>query len=173
MVFRDLFPWTLWGHLRVFHPRLDRSRSCLLLIDLTSLLPPSPVDLDLGTGGCFPSPGRVGRGTRKGLAILIADPKTEDASRRLATLESSDSGFDIAEEDLRIRGAGEWLGKRQAGHLPELRLADLVRHGELLGPVREAAQRLIRHDPGLKTHPALRAAIANRWGRRLDFSDIA
>jgi ATP-dependent DNA helicase RecG len=117
--------------------------------------------------------GRVGRGRRKGLAILIGDPQTEDASRRLATLEASNSGFDIAEEDLRIRGPGEWLGTQQAGHLPELRLADLIRHGELLPIAREAAGRLLRHDPGLSGHAALRAGIERRWGRRLDFSGVA
>lgn len=117
--------------------------------------------------------GRVGRGTRRGLAILMSDPQTEDASRRLAILESTQSGFEIAEEDLRIRGAGEWLGTRQAGHLPELRLADLVRHGELLPVVRQAAVRLLTPDPGLAQHPALRAGIERRWGRRLDLSGVA
>ena len=117
--------------------------------------------------------GRVGRGLRRGVAILIGDPQTEDAGRRLAILEASQSGFDIAEEDLRIRGAGEWLGTRQAGHLPELRLADLVRHGDLLPVAREAAVRLLARDPGLAQHRELRAGIERRWGRRLDFSGVA
>ncbi len=117
--------------------------------------------------------GRVGRGTRRGLAILVGDPQTEEAGRRLAILEASQSGFEIAEEDLRIRGAGEWLGTRQAGHLPELRLADLVRHGELLPVVRQAAVRLLAHDPDLDKHGELRAGIQRRWGRRLDLSGVA
>jgi ATP-dependent DNA helicase RecG len=112
--------------------------------------------------------GRVGRGSRPGRAILIGAPRTEEASRRLAVLEASDSGFDIADEDLRIRGPGEWLGTRQAGHLPELRIADLLRHGELLDPVRAAAARLLRADPGLEGHPWLRRAIERRWGGRLE-----
>jgi ATP-dependent DNA helicase RecG len=117
--------------------------------------------------------GRVGRGKRRGLAILMGDPQTEEAGRRLAILEASQSGFDIAEEDLRIRGAGEWLGTRQAGHLPELRLADLVRHGDLLPVVRDAAVHLLARDPGLREHRELRAGIERRWGRRLDFSGVA
>ena len=117
--------------------------------------------------------GRVGRGRRPGTAILIGEPASEGASRRLAILEGSASGFEIAEEDLRIRGAGDWLGTRQAGHLPELRLADLVRHAELVEPVREAAARLLAHDPGLVAHPTLRAAIERRWGRRLAFGSVA
>jgi ATP-dependent DNA helicase RecG len=117
--------------------------------------------------------GRVGRGGIPGRAILFGDPHGDAASRRLAVLESSQSGFDIAEQDLAIRGAGEWLGTRQAGHLPELRLADLVRHADLLPPVREAAERLVGGDPGLQRHPALRAAITQRWGRRLDLGSVA
>ncbi len=117
--------------------------------------------------------GRVGRGSRPGTAILIGDPASEDASRRLAVLEGTSSGFEIAEEDLRIRGAGVWLGTKQAGHLPELRLADLVRHGELLPPVRSAAMLASEHDPELSGHPRLRAAIERRWGRRLAFGGVA
>ncbi|MEE9281850.1 MAG: ATP-dependent DNA helicase RecG [Myxococcota bacterium] len=117
--------------------------------------------------------GRVGRGRKPGLALLIAEPRSEDASRRLAVLAASNSGFEIAEEDLRIRGPGQWLGTRQAGHLPELRLADLVRHGELLPPVRAAATRLLRSDPALRRNPRLRTVVERRWGHRLDLSTIA
>jgi ATP-dependent DNA helicase RecG len=117
--------------------------------------------------------GRVGRGQRPGTAILMGDPQSEAASRRLAILERSQSGFEIAEEDLAIRGAGEWLGTRQAGHLPELRLADLVRHGDLLLVARRAAELLVRSDPRLERHPELRAAISQRWGRRLDLGAVA
>jgi ATP-dependent DNA helicase RecG len=117
--------------------------------------------------------GRVGRGGKPGRALLIADPTTPEGVQRLAILERSDSGFDIAEEDLRIRGAGEWLGTRQAGHLPELRLADLVRHGEYLAAVREAAARLLSGDPGLVGTPGLLAAVERRWGTRLEFGAVA
>ena len=117
--------------------------------------------------------GRVGRGERPGRALLIADPTTPEGAQRLAILERSESGFEIAEEDLRIRGAGEWLGTRQAGHLPELRLADLVRHGDTLEAVRRAAARLLESDPGLRANPGLRAAVERRWGARLAFGSIA
>ncbi len=117
--------------------------------------------------------GRVGRGSAPGRAILIGEPTTEDASRRLAILEGSASGFDIAEEDLRIRGPGEWLGTRQAGFLSELRLADLVRDADLVVRAREAAQRLVQHDPGLTRHPKLRVAIERRWGKRLGYAHVA
>jgi ATP-dependent DNA helicase RecG len=117
--------------------------------------------------------GRVGRGSAPGRAILIGEPTSEDASRRLAILEGSASGFDIAEEDLRIRGPGQWLGTRQTGFLAELRLADLVRDADLVARAREAAQRLVRHDPALVRHPELRSAIERRWGERLGFAHVA
>ena len=116
--------------------------------------------------------GRVGRGHRPGTALLIGDPKSEGAFRRLAVLESSDSGFDIAEEDLLIRGPGHWLGTRQAGRLPDLRLADLVRHAELIEVARSAAREQLEADPRLDRAPRLRAAVERRWGRRLDFSGV-
>ncbi|MCE2390784.1 MAG: ATP-dependent DNA helicase RecG [Proteobacteria bacterium] len=116
--------------------------------------------------------GRVGRGQRPGTALLIGDPKGEGAFRRLAVLESSDSGFDIAEEDLRIRGPGHWLGTRQAGRLPDLRLADLVRHSELIELARAAARESLERDPQLDLSPRLRDAVERRWGRRLDFSGV-
>jgi ATP-dependent DNA helicase RecG len=117
--------------------------------------------------------GRVGRGERPGQALLISDASGEGASRRLAVLESTSSGFEIAEEDLRMRGAGEWLGTRQSGLPAELKLADLVRHADLLPLVREAAGRLVEADPGLARHPELRAAIERRWGARLSFAATA
>ena len=116
--------------------------------------------------------GRGGRGERPGSAILVADPRSEEAARRLAILERSASGFEIARADLEIRGAGEWLGTRQAGHLPDLRLADLVRHAELIEPIRQAARQLVARDPGLAASASLRAAVLRRWGRRLEFSGV-
>jgi ATP-dependent DNA helicase RecG len=117
--------------------------------------------------------GRVGRGRRPGRAILIAEPKSEDASRRLAVLEGSASGFEIADEDLSIRGPGEWLGTRQAGFLEDFRLADLVRDADLVAEVREVARRLVAADPALSDHPDLRAAVDRRFGHRLSFAHVA
>jgi ATP-dependent DNA helicase RecG len=93
--------------------------------------------------------GRVGRGTAKSSCILLYDQNlTETARARLKVLRETDDGFRIAEEDLRLRGAGEILGTRQSG-LPEFRLADIAVHGDLLAAARDDATLILERDPGL------------------------
>jgi len=94
--------------------------------------------------------GRVGRGVRPGTCLLLyAEPLGETARARLRTMRETDDGFLIAEEDLRLRGAGEVLGTRQSG-LPEFRLADLAVHADLLAVARDDARLLLERDPELK-----------------------
>ena len=95
--------------------------------------------------------GRVGRSDKPGNCLLLyAPPLGETARARLEILRETDDGFRIAEEDLKLRGAGELLGTRQSG-LPELRLADLSRHGELLATARDDARLIMERDPELKS----------------------
>jgi ATP-dependent DNA helicase RecG len=95
--------------------------------------------------------GRVGRGTDKSTCLLIYHaPLGETAKARLKTMRETDDGFVIAEEDLRLRGPGEFLGTRQSG-MPEFRLADLSVHGELLAAARDDARLVLQKDPGLKS----------------------
>jgi len=95
--------------------------------------------------------GRVGRGSAKSTCLLIYQPPLgETAKARLKTLRETDDGFIIAEEDLRLRGAGELLGVRQSG-MPEFRLADLMAHAELLAAARDDAKLILSRDPGLKS----------------------
>jgi len=94
--------------------------------------------------------GRVGRGREKSSCLLLyAGPLGETAKARIETLRTTDDGFRIAEEDLRLRGPGELLGTRQSG-LPEFKLADLSVHQELLAAARDQAKLAIERDPGLK-----------------------
>ncbi len=72
------------------------------------------------------------------------------ARRRLEILRETEDGFRIAEEDLRLRGAGEVLGTRQSG-LPSLRLADLATHGELIAIAHDDARLVLDRDPHLET----------------------
>jgi ATP-dependent DNA helicase RecG len=93
--------------------------------------------------------GRVGRSERPSTCLLLyAAPLRETARARLTILRETDDGFRIAEEDLRLRGAGELLGTRQSG-LPEFRLADLARHETLLAAARDDAELLLQRDPEL------------------------
>ena len=95
--------------------------------------------------------GRVGRGAGKSSCLLAYHPPLgETAKARLKILRETDDGFVIAEEDLRLRGAGELLGKRQSG-MPEFKLADLAAHGELLAAARDDAKLILSRDPELRS----------------------
>ena len=95
--------------------------------------------------------GRIGRGEQPSTCVLLYQaPLGEVARQRLAILRESEDGFRIAEEDLRLRGAGEVLGKRQSG-LPVLRLADLAAHEELVAVAHHDARLILDRDPTLST----------------------
>ena len=93
--------------------------------------------------------GRIGRGEADSTCLLLyAQPLGEVARQRINILRETDDGFRIAEEDLRLRGAGELLGTRQSG-VPAFRLADLAVHGELLAAARDDAKLILTRDPEL------------------------
>ncbi len=106
--------------------------------------------------------GRVGRGAAASYCVLIADPKTEEAQARMEIMTQTADGFRIAEEDLQLRGPGEFYGIRQSG-MPEMRVGDLLRDRELLAEAREAAKMLVECDPqlSLPENAALRRALQN------------
>jgi ATP-dependent DNA helicase RecG len=95
--------------------------------------------------------GRIGRGDQPSVCLLLyAPPLSETAKRRLSILRDSDDGFRIAEEDLRLRGAGEVLGTRQSG-FAEFRLADLAAHADLIPIAREEARLALARDAELES----------------------
>ena len=95
--------------------------------------------------------GRVGRGTGKSVCLLLRSPTVSETARaRLGLMRETNDGFRIAEEDLRLRGAGEILGTRQSGE-PEWRLADPVQMAELLPIARDDARLLVERDGGLSS----------------------
>ena len=95
--------------------------------------------------------GRIGRGEAASTCLLLyAAPLGETARARIKILRETDDGFRIAEEDLRLRGAGEVLGTRQSG-LPDFRLADLAIHGDLLAAARDDARLILARDEKLET----------------------
>ena len=107
--------------------------------------------------------GRVGRGKHQSYCLLVAEDPSPEAQERLKLLERISDGFALAEEDLRLRGPGEFFGTRQSG-LPELRLARLT-DTTLLAAARQAAQAVLATDPSLSQpeHATLRAEIERTW----------
>lgn len=93
--------------------------------------------------------GRVGRGKHKSWCILVSDAKGEEARARLSAMTHTSDGFKIAEEDLRLRGPGDFFGSRQHG-LPELHIADLGADMNVLKAAQDAAKRLLDSDPRLE-----------------------
>ena len=93
--------------------------------------------------------GRIGRGSRQSYCILMAGQKLSDEGRqRLQTMERTNSGFEIAEEDLKMRGPGDFLGTKQSG-LPDFRVADIVEDQPILEEAKRRAFRLLDEDPEL------------------------
>lgn len=94
--------------------------------------------------------GRVGRGQHQSYCILMGGKKpSEDAKKRLQAMVDTHDGFKIAEIDMKIRGHGDFIGTRQSGHFPELRLASFIEDGTIFEEAREAAFLLIQEDPML------------------------
>jgi ATP-dependent DNA helicase RecG len=117
--------------------------------------------------------GRVGRGSRRSGCLLLAyGPLGEEARRRLDVMTETGDGFRIAEEDLDIRGPGEFMGTRQSG-IPGLRVANLVRDARLLEPARREAFSLIETDPELKGAPELREALEKFWHGKIELFKTA
>ena len=92
--------------------------------------------------------GRVGRGKYKSTCILLSDAQNEEAKRRLKIMCETTDGFRIADEDLKLRGPGEFFGHRQHG-LPELKIADMMTDTVVLHQSQAAARELLEKDPSL------------------------
>ncbi len=113
--------------------------------------------------------GRIGRSAADADCILVASPGNPIARRRLDVLVETSDGFKIAEEDLRLRGPGEFFGTRQHG-LPELKVADLIEDFELLRLARRDAFAIVNEDPALTAphHQQLRREVLRAYEGRLD-----
>ncbi len=102
--------------------------------------------------------GRVGRGRHKSYCILVSDNRSDEARARLKVMTGTNDGFQIAEEDLKLRGPGDFFGHRQHG-LPALKVADLSCDMALLREAQEAAGRLLERDPELSAYPETAARV--------------
>lgn len=116
--------------------------------------------------------GRVGRSDIPSYCILLAQKTgSEDSRKRLRIMEQTNDGFKIAEEDLAIRGPGEFMGTRQSG-LPDFRIASILRDGRILGDAREDAFNIVEQDPKMESpsHQGLMDVLLHRWGGRLEMA---
>lgn len=110
--------------------------------------------------------GRIGRGQFKSTCVLVSDAQNEESVKRLEVMCRTSDGFVIAEEDLKQRGPGDFLGSRQHG-LPELRLANIVSDTNILYAAQKQAQDILFADPELDfpEHKALRKSVEKMFGR--------
>jgi ATP-dependent DNA helicase RecG len=116
--------------------------------------------------------GRVGRGGHQSFCVLMGPRMfAEEARERLSAFARTNDGFRIAEEDLRIRGPGEFFGTRQSG-LPDLRAANIIRDQDLLESARTEAFDLVQQDPKLENHPLLRELLRSKWQGRLGLISV-
>lgn len=112
--------------------------------------------------------GRVGRGGSQSYCFLLAyEPTGEDARQRLDIMVKSSDGFRIAEEDLIIRGPGEFFGTRQAG-MPDLKIANIIRDARLLEVARKEAFALIDKDAELRMFPELKKDVEKFWRGKIE-----
>ena len=117
--------------------------------------------------------GRVGRGSDKSFCYLVATPKTDDAYRRIQVMVRSNNGFEIAEEDLNIRGPGEFFGTRQSG-IPKFKIANIISDAALLETAKKEAMLLIKDDPQLKDpeHQLMKRMLNAHWKGHLEIASV-
>jgi len=115
--------------------------------------------------------GRVGRSERQSWCLLVPSPEASgDGLERLRILEATSDGFKISEEDLRLRGPGDFFGQRQSG-LPELRASDLIMDYPVLLQARRTAKKILESDPCLdhSEHRMIRKELISRFRNRVRF----
>jgi ATP-dependent DNA helicase RecG len=115
--------------------------------------------------------GRVGRGAAQSYCILVTDKLNDTARERIRTLRESTDGFHIAEMDLKLRGPGEFFGTKQSG-LPTLRMANVLRDGEILGIARREAVDFIARPPSEDDLRGAVAYIRDHWQRRYGLATV-
>ena len=116
--------------------------------------------------------GRVGRSSKPSVMIMLSNARNEDASARLKAMTKTTDGFRIAEEDLKIRGCGQYFGTRQHGK-PDFEIGDPLRDYTTMVAARNIVHKLFKQDPQLRTYPQLRAEVLYRYGKKFKLGEIA
>lgn len=118
--------------------------------------------------------GRVGRGTKKSYCLLLTDGfLQEETFKRLKVIESTEDGFKIAEEDLKLRGPGSFFGTKQSG-LPDFRTTDILSDFDILRLAKNEAETFLASDKELTTPEGeiLKELLKTRWKGRLEYANI-
>ena len=115
--------------------------------------------------------GRVGRGKHQSYCILISGSDSKVAAKRNEIMVKSSDGFEIAEEDLMLRGPGEIFGTRQHG-IPELNISNLLRHVDILENVKNVANNIIKKDPNfnLTENQPLKKKVQKMFGENIQLN---
>jgi ATP-dependent DNA helicase RecG len=118
--------------------------------------------------------GRVGRGSKKSYCILVRRNFTENSKKRLRIMESTNDGFVISDEDLKLRGPGEFFGIRQSGFL-KYKIANMITDGPILRKARQSAFELVKSDPNLNQpeNELIRTRFVNEYQDKLDRANIS
>jgi ATP-dependent DNA helicase RecG len=117
--------------------------------------------------------GRVGRSSHKSYCLLIANPKSGDAVQRMKAMVKTNDGFEIAEEDLAIRGPGEFFGTRQSG-MPDMKVANIARDVKIIEVARKEAFKIAEEDPTLSNpeYQAMKKVLQEKWRENLEMVSI-
>ena len=118
--------------------------------------------------------GRIGRGNKQGYCILVQHKYNTDSNHRLKIMESTSNGFKISDEDLKLRGPGEFFGTRQHGYIRS-KIANFAEDGDIIRLARGRALQLVADDPYLQNinNKAIRTQFIDNYQHMLEFTNIS
>ena len=118
--------------------------------------------------------GRIGRGSKQSYCILIQNGQSPDSNHRLKIMESTSNGFTISDEDLKLRGPGEFFGTRQHGYIKS-KIANFIEDGPIIRQTRKRAFEMVDTDPQLKMnkHQSIREQFKENYKHMLEFVNIS
>ena len=117
--------------------------------------------------------GRIGRGTEQSYCILVKHKSTKDASLRLSIMKKTNDGFKISDEDLKLRGPGEFFGTKQHGHLRS-KLVNYINDSRIIKHARDCAFSIVESDPELneKYNKGIKLQFLKNYKSMLEFVNI-
>jgi ATP-dependent DNA helicase RecG len=118
--------------------------------------------------------GRIGRGNSQSYCVLVKNSKSPEAEHRLKVMESTSNGFKISDEDLKLRGPGEFFGTRQHGYIKS-KIANFVEDGPIIRQTRKRAFEMVEYDPKLQLdkHQNIRKQFKENYRHMLEFVNIS